>query len=121
MKKIMNDADYDSVMHKIDILMAKGSGNVTHEELAEIRQLAEDAQAYERSKFTIKAPVTLTGMIEMRMFELRLKKKELANKLKISEAKLSLIMNGKQRPDVGFLKAIHNELNIDADFILEHV
>jgi HTH-type transcriptional regulator/antitoxin HigA len=59
-------------------------------------------------------------MIEMRMFEMRLKQKDLAKKLKISDAKLSLIMNGKQKPDIDFLKAVHSELNVDAEFILRH-
>jgi len=56
----------------------------------------------------------------MRMFEMKLKQNELARKLKVSDAKLSLIMNGKQKPGVDFLKAVHSELNIDAEFILEH-
>ena len=108
-------------MAKIDALMAKGSGNVTEKELAEIRELALTAQTYEQTQYVIDAPTTLIGMVEMRMFELRLKQKELAQKLKVSDTKLSLIMNGKQKPGIDFLKAIHTELDIDATFILEHV
>jgi len=107
-------------MEKIDTLMAKGSNNVSKKELAEIRSLAEIAQSYEQTKYIIDAPSTLIGMIEMRMFEMKLKQKELAKKLKVSDAKLSLIMNGKQKPDIEFLKTVHSELNIDAEFILEH-
>ncbi len=29
-------------------------------------------------------------------------------------------MNGKQRPDLDFLKAVHTELNVDAEFILQN-
>jgi len=120
MKRINSETDYNQVMRKIDSLMAKGSAHVSKEELAEIRLLAQAAQTYEQSKYSIDAPTTLTGMIEMKMFELRLKQKELAKKLHVSDAKLSLIMNGKQKPDIEFLKAIHTELQIDAEFILEH-
>jgi HTH-type transcriptional regulator/antitoxin HigA len=120
MKKILNDVDYNHVMAKIDSLMAKGSDKVSKEELAEIRALALTAQAYEHTKYVIDAPTTLIGMVEMRMFEMKLKQKELAKKLKVSDTKLSLIMNGKQKPGIDFLKAIHTELDIDADFILEH-
>ena len=120
MKKIINEAGYNEVMAKIDSLMAKGSGKVSKEELTEIRLLAEAAQSYEQSKYVVDAPTSLTGMIEMRMFEMKLKQNELAKKLKVSDAKLSLIMNGKQKPGVDFLKAVHSELNIDAEFILEH-
>jgi len=120
MKKIANDTDYSNIMSKIDSLMAKGSENVSKEELSEIRKLALAAQQYEQSNYVIEAPATLAGMIEMRMYEMRLRQKDLAKKLKISNAKLSLIMNGKQKPDVNFLKAVHKELQVDADFILEH-
>lgn len=121
MEKIKNEADYSNVMANIDKLMAKGSKVVSREELAEIRSLALASQLYEEGKYRIDPPSTLAGMIEMRMFEMRLKQKDLAKKLKISDAKLSLIMNGKQKPDVDFLKAVHSELQVDAEFILLHV
>jgi HTH-type transcriptional regulator/antitoxin HigA len=120
-KRIDNDSDHAIVMSKIEGLMAKGSENVSKEELAEIRRLALLAQDYEQKKYVIAAPKTLNGMIEMRMYEMRLKQKDLAKKLNISDAKLSLIMNGKQKPDVDFLKAVYTKLNVDADFILAHV
>ena len=120
MKKIKDEGDYSDVIAKIDSLMAKGSGNVSTKELQEIRKLALTAQEYEQEKYVIEAPSTLAGMIEMRMYEMRLKQKDLAKKLKISDTKLSLIINGKQRPDIDFLKAVHSELKVDAEFILEH-
>ena len=120
MEKINNETDYKNLMLRIDTLMAKGSNNVSKSELEEIRRMALAAQEYERKKYVIEAPTTLTGMIEMKMFEMGLKQKDLAEKLSISEAKLSLIINGKQKPDIDFLKAVHSELHIDADFILEH-
>lgn len=121
MKKLKSDADYNEVMAKIDALMTKGSENVSLEELAEIRNLAMVSQRYESEQFYVEPPSTLTGMIEMRMYEMRLKQKDLARKLQISDAKLSMIMNGKQKPDVDFLKAVHRELKVDAEFILGHV
>jgi HTH-type transcriptional regulator/antitoxin HigA len=51
MNEIKNKADYQNVMVKIDGLMAKGSGMVSKEELDEIRQLAESAQAYEQKRY----------------------------------------------------------------------
>lgn len=119
-KEIKSEADYKQVMVKIDGLMAKGSANVTKEELSEISTLAQQAQAFEQAKYVIEAPTTLIGMVEMRMFEMKLKQRDLALKLNMSDAKLSLIMNGKQKPGVDFLKAVHAQLHIDANFLLEH-
>jgi len=120
MKIIDNKTSYRKVMAKIDSLMAKGSDNVSGDELNEIRTLAQSAQAFEKTMYVIEPPSTLTGMIEMRMFEMKLKQHDLAQKLDVSDAKLSLILAGKQKPDVKFLKAVHSQLQIDAKFILEH-
>lgn len=120
MEMINNEGHYADVMSHINNLMVKGSTKVSPQELEKIRQLALAAQDYEQNKYFIEAPTTLIGMIEMRMYEMKLKQKDLAKKLKISTTKLSMIMNGKQKPDVEFLKAIYVELNVDAAFILEH-
>ncbi len=118
--KIKHDADYNAVMAKIDSLMAKGSENISKKELTEIKNLAIAIQAYEQEKYTIDLPTTIAGMIEMKMYEFKLKQKDLAKQLNISTTKLSLIMNGKQKPDVAFLKSVHTQLKIDASFLLEH-
>ena len=63
----------------------------------------------------------MVGIIEMKMYEMRLKQTDVAQKLGVSNAKLSLIMNGKQRPDVAFLKSVHKQLHVDANLLLEVV
>ncbi len=118
-KKITNETEYKKIMDKIDALMAKGSKNVSKRELTELRKLASSAQKYEQDKFVIPAPTTLEGIIEMKMFELKLKQKDLARKLQVSDTKLSLIMNGKQKPDIHFLKALQKHLHISGDFLLK--
>jgi predicted XRE-type DNA-binding protein len=55
------------------------------------------------------------------MYERRLKQKELAKLMGLSEPKLSQILSGKRAPDVAFLKAAHQKLGIDAAFLLNHV
>lgn len=118
--KIKQDADYKAAILKIDSLMAKSSERVSAKEFAEIKRLAITIQSYEQEKYVIDLPTTLAGMIEMKMYELKLKQKDLAKQLNISTAKLSLIMNGKQKPDVAFLKSVHSQLKIDASFLLEN-
>jgi len=106
-------------MIKIDALMKKGEKNLTDKEAEEIRTLALAAQAYEKSIYTIPAPQTLEGLIELKMYERRLKQKELARLLGIGEPKLSQIMSRKRKPDVAFLKAAHQHLGIDGNVLLE--
>ncbi|HEV2482449.1 MAG TPA: helix-turn-helix domain-containing protein [Puia sp.] len=117
---IVTKRDYDATMRKIDTLMKKGEKNLTDEQAEEIRTLSLAAQAYEKRIYTIPAPQTLLGLIELEMFERRLKQKELARLLKIGEPKLSQIMSNKRKPDVAFLKAAHKHLGIDGNILLEY-
>jgi HTH-type transcriptional regulator/antitoxin HigA len=118
--KIENERDYNATMKKIDALMKKGEKNLTNKEAEEIRTLALEAQTYERSIYTIPAPKTLEGLIELKMYERRLKQKELAKLLGIGEPKLSQIMSRKRKPDVAFLKAAHEQLGIDGNILLDY-
>jgi HTH-type transcriptional regulator/antitoxin HigA len=43
------------------------------------------------------------------MYELRLNQAGMAKQLGVSMAKLSLILDNRQKPDVAFLKAIHTD------------
>ena len=58
-------------------------------------------------------------MIRMRMYQMRLTQGFAARLLGVSNAKFSLIMNGKQKPDIYFIKAIHVKLKVDANRILQ--
>ena len=118
-KTIGKDSEYKKVMKKIESLMNKGSGSVTESELSEIRELALLAQSYEKQNFVIKTPSTLAGVIEMKMYEMRLKQTEIAQKLNVSNTKLSMIMSGKQKPDVAFLKSVHEQLYVDANLLFD--
>ena len=121
LKEIAGPVGYKKVISKVDKLMSLGSSNVTKKELAEIKALPQSAQLFEQNKYFIEAPTTLTGIIEMRMFELQLKQKNLAKKVNKSDTKLSLIMSGKQKPDIQFLKTVHKELKVSGDFLLEAI
>lgn len=107
------------MMEKIDALMRIGEAKLKPAQAAELRLLALAAQAYEKGMYTIPSPKTLQGLIELKMFERRLKQKDLAQLLDISESKLSQILAGKRKPDVRFLKAAHELLEIDGNVLLE--
>lgn len=118
-RKIDTEQAYNAAMKKIDALMKKGEDNLTSAEARSLRTLALAAQAYEKSRYIIPAPKTLEGLIELKMYELKLKQKELARLLGIGEPKLSQIMSKKRKPDVAFLKAAHQRLGIDGNVLLQ--
>jgi transcriptional regulator with XRE-family HTH domain len=88
--------------------------------LANLSRQAEDYEDNEMKLMPIK-PKTLQEAIEFKRTEKKLTQAKLAKKLGIGAPKLSQILSGKREPDVIFLKAIHKELDIDAEFILTHV
>jgi HTH-type transcriptional regulator / antitoxin HigA len=79
----------------------------------------ENSQNGPKSIYTIPAPQTLEGLIELKMYERRLKQKELAKLLGIGEPKLFQLMSRKRKPDVAFLKAAYDHLGIDGNPLLE--
>jgi len=119
--RIQNKEVYDLTMKEIDALMKKGEENLSQKELDRLRILAEAAENYEDTHEPLPIPSALPDMIRMKIFQLKLKQHYTARLLGVSEAKLSLIMSGKQKPDIYFIKALHEKLNLDANQILQAV
>lgn len=86
-----------------------------------MKAIYRNEQDYEKSVYAIPTPQTIEGIIQLRMYELRLSQSKLSKILGVTEAKLSRILNGKMHPDVPFLKAVHEKLNVDATFLLTNV
>ena len=117
--KIQNKEVYDLTIKEIDSLMKIGEGNLSNSQLKRLRSLAEAAERYEDTQDPLPMPNSLSDMIKLRMFQLNIKQQYTASLLGVSETKFSLILNGKQKPDVYFIKALHSKLNLDANQILE--
>ena len=105
-------------MREIDTLIKKGESNLSARELVRLESLAEAAEQYEDRYDPLPLPESLPEMIRMRMFQMRLNHSFTARLLGVSDAKFSLIMSGKQRPDVYFIKSVHLKLKVDAKKIL---
>lgn len=80
-----------------------------------------NSSCYEAVHYTIPLPETLQGLIALKMYENKLKQKELAPKLNITDTKLSEIMHHKRKPNLIFLKALHEVFHIDGNFLLRLV
>jgi HTH-type transcriptional regulator/antitoxin HigA len=119
MKAYKTKSDYDKAMREILQLMNKGEKNLSKPETEKLRSMSLAALAYEKSIYTIPAPSTFEGMIELRMYEMKLKQKELAKLMGVAEPKLSQILTGKRGPDIQFLKAAYHKLHIDPAFLIE--
>lgn len=80
--------------------------------------LSELAEAYEDNTLKLMPiePNTLKRAIEYKMAELELTQANQDESMGFGAPKHSQILSGKRDPDVSFLKAAHEKLNIDAEF-----
>ena len=98
-----------------------GFDNLSTKEKLSLNKYTGIVKAYEDANFTIPMPQTVQGLIELKMYEKKLKQKELAKLLNTTDTKLSEIMHSKRKPSLDFLKAMHEVLGIDGNLLLKIV
>ena len=120
-------ADYQQLIAQIETFLQKataggGFNALSSDEVTELAQLSEWAEAYEDSipLMPIKVPQSIPEMIEFKMYEKKMKQREMAQLLEVAETRLSEILRGKRRVNLDMAKTLRTKLKIDADFILEH-
>jgi len=114
---------YHETMVAIYDLMNKGEANLSETELTTLAAMAEAAEEYEDTVLGLKPgkePQTIAAMLEQKMYENKMTQAKLAETLGLGKSKLSEILTGKRKPDVPFLKAVYQKLNIDPAFLLDH-
>lgn len=76
-------------------------------------------EAYETEHYSMPMPQTIEGIIALKMYERKLKQKDLAILLEVTDTKLSEILNHKRKPSLSFLKAMNEKLGIDGNLLLK--
>jgi HTH-type transcriptional regulator / antitoxin HigA len=119
---INNEEQYQVAIQEIYALMNKGSINITEAEGDQIEILAKAIEYYEDHVLKLMPmPVTINSVVQQKVAEMDITQKQLATMFNMGTSKLSQILNGKRPPDISFLKAVHEKLGIDGNFILEAV
>jgi antitoxin component HigA of HigAB toxin-antitoxin module len=125
--KIRNQVQYEQIMKMIEGYLKKateggGFHSLSQEESDELEKLSVLAAHYEDNVLNIMPlTVTISAVVQQKISEMNITQGKLAEMLGIGAAKISQILNGKREPDVHFLKAIHQKLGIDGNFILDRV
>ena len=121
--KITNEIEYKKAFEAIDNFIAEGfEGNAEKEK--QFLEVALAIEAYEDAipimPLQIPTPQTLSDMLSLKMFQLKLKQKDLATLLDITPTRLSEVMTGKRKVNMDLAKRLYQKLAIDPAFILEH-
>ncbi len=119
MKKI-SENDYKKAQERIEELLLLVDDNTPKEDtnLQELVTLSDLVENYETEHYPIGTP-SLKDVIELRMFENKLKQKDLALLLGTSTSRISEYLNGKRDITIEIARALHKKLNIDSDIILQ--
>ena len=115
--KIKTEKQYNNALNLINEIMKRGETSVSAEELKTLQNLTEEVKEYEDKYYQFPAPKTIIEMVKLKMFEKDMSQTDLSQKTKIPLPKLNQILKGNRKPDIDFLKGVHQTLNIPADFI----
>jgi HTH-type transcriptional regulator/antitoxin HigA len=118
--EIKNKKDYHSVMAEMETYLQKGFSKLTKKESKELERLSKLVEAYENVYYSLPMkPERLGDMIALKMFERKMKQKDLARLLEISPTRVSEVLHGKRRITIDLAKKLHEKLDIEAEFILK--
>ncbi len=120
MKPIINNEEYQKALERMEELL-KIVGNdtdVSSVEFKELEQISDCIADYEEHHYPFEAK-NLKEMIELRMYQRKLKQKDLASMLGTSPSRISEVLNGKRKLTFDLAKALYDKLNIDAELILK--
>ena len=120
MKKIENNKQYEDALKRIDELLLLVDNNTKKDnpDFIELDQLSNFVADYEETYYPIEKP-SLIDVIKLRMFEMNLSQKGLAELLEISNPRVSEYLKGKRDITLKIAKKLHQKLDIDADIILQ--
>ncbi|TLF44576.1 helix-turn-helix domain-containing protein [Maribacter aurantiacus] len=84
----------------------------------EFLEVSNIIEQYEEVHYSIGLS-SLVEVIELRMLEMNLKRKDLATLLNTSESKISAYLKDKKEITLKHARILHQKLNIDGDIILQ--
>ncbi len=124
--QINSKEEYEQVMEKVEsyLRLATQQGGfhgLSAAQRTDLQHLSQMAEAWEDGipLMPIPQPQTLIGMIELKMYERKLKQKDLATLLEISPTRLSEVLQSKRKVNLDLAKRLYKVLKIDPAFILE--
>lgn len=119
MKQIETKQQYDETIARIEELYRLTDENTPADDpmMIELDQLGRIVEQYEDAHYPISKP-SLAAAIKLRMYEMGLTQKKLAELLHVSPTRISGYLHGKCSPSLKTARRISQSLKIDSDIIL---
>ena len=119
MAKIKDEKQYQIILKRVEALMDIVTEDTppNDPDYVELDLLADLAEEYEMEHYPVGQP-TLPEILQLRMYEMKLTQRSLAELLGVSAPRVSDYLTGKSQPTLSIAKKIHHNLHIDANLIL---
>jgi HTH-type transcriptional regulator/antitoxin HigA len=116
----MEKSEYSIKSKRLEELLKKFTedGKLSKPLALELDQISDHIQEYEEKHFPFKVE-SLQEMIELRMYQRKLKQKDLAEILGTTPSRISEILKGKRSITMDLAKGLYHKLNIDPKLILQ--
>jgi Predicted transcription regulator containing HTH domain len=119
MTKIKSKAQYDWAVNRVEELLPLVNDSTPKDDknIIELELLSNLVADYSEEHFSIGTP-SLSDVIKLRMYEMHITQRSLAEMLGISPSRVSAIVSGKSDPTFKVAQEISRKLNIDACIVL---
>lgn len=125
---IKNEAQYRQYKNEMEVIIAKGTELGDMELLSQFEKdkfvrLTDAIYEWESAYHPLPGKVSslITDEIKKRMENQKIKQKEAAQMLGISESRISELLNGKRGLNLNLAKRLRDCFGISADFILDNI
>ena len=119
MAELKTENQYEVLLERIEELLPliNNETPASDRNLIELDIIADLVEEYEEIHYPVYVP-TLPEVIRLRMAEMGLSQKALADLLGVSPSRISEYMTGKAEPTLKVARLLNQKLDIDADLIL---
>ena len=119
MAKIERESQYEWAVRRVEQLLPLVKEDTPEDNPAriELELLSELVSEYSEEHFAIGEP-SLVDILKLRMYEMGLSQKGLAELIGISPSRLSDLLSGKCEPTIKTARTISRKLDIDAAIVL---
>jgi HTH-type transcriptional regulator/antitoxin HigA len=119
MAEIKDENQYKRAVSRVEELLqiVGNETSVEDQNFVELDLLSDLVAEYEEKYYPIQKPA-LSSVIRLRMAEMNISQKGLAELLEVSPSRVSEYLSGKSEPTLKVARLLHQKLKIDAEIIL---
>ena len=119
MTRIESEKQYQAAMARIEELLRLVTEDTPEDDIhsVELVLLSNLVADYDDAHYPVESP-SLVNVLRLRMYEMNLTQKAMAELIGISASRLNEILSGKREPTLQVARAICINLSIDASIVL---